>query len=126
MLQKNNKYENPVDSIAQFLTPSQDSQAVEKPDDSLNITERKLIPIQNRPKTDKEGRVLKRKRLNLVILPSLVEDIKKIAYVENIAINEAVNRALELYRDTHKDILAKYAEIEKLKTSNKDNITQGP
>jgi hypothetical protein len=59
-------------------------------------------------------------------VPSLFVDIEKIAYVENISINEAVNRALEFYCDTKSDILTKYAEIEKLKGSKGSRKTAHP
>jgi hypothetical protein len=98
----------------------QDEQLKEKPGADHNMVVQRSVPIQDRPKTGKNGKELKRKRFNPLILPSLFEDIKKIAYVEKSSINEIFNRALESYRDARKDILAKYAEIEKLKAGNGD------
>jgi hypothetical protein len=118
MPMKNLNIPNPVDVTLQFLSAVEDEQPKGKPATEDNITTQRAIPIQDRPKTDKNGRELKRKRFNLLLLPSLFEDIKKIAYFEKSTLNETVNRALELYRDTKRDILAKYAEIEKLKASN--------
>jgi hypothetical protein len=115
---KINKIENPVDVTLQFLSSNQDDPAEENRSLDHNLTVRQSVTVQARSKTDKKGKELKSKRFNLLFLPSLFRDIEKIAYVENISINEAVNRALEFYCDTKSDILTKYAEIEKLKGSN--------
>jgi len=65
---------------------------------------------------------LKRKRYNLLLVPSVFEDIQKIAYVEKISANEAINQALSHYRNEKKTILEKYAEIDKLIESDKQPL----
>ena len=102
---------NPADSIMQFISSVQDEH---NELDSI-VNEKKKIPIQNRPKNDKNGKELKRKRFNLLFIPSLFNDIEKIAYVEKMSINEAINQALILYRESKKEALEKYIEIEKLR-----------
>jgi hypothetical protein len=116
---KNLKISNPVDPALQFLSQVQDDSAEEKSNANTEPGTRKPIPIQDRSKTDKNGRELKRKRYNLLLVPSIFEDIEKIAYVEKISANEAINRALVLYRENEKDTLEKFIEIEKLKASNR-------
>jgi len=108
---------NPIDSALQFISSPNEMVHHEEMRQNNVQTDRKPIPIRNRSKIDKNGKELKRKRYNLLLLPSLCEDISKIAYVEKISINEAVNQAMVLYRDSKIDILNKYVEIEKLKSS---------
>jgi len=109
---------NPVDTfVSQFAIQPPDIPSGGNEETIENIGERKTVHIQDRPKVDKDGKELKRKRFNPLILHSLFNDIEKIAYVEHTSINEAVNRALIMYRDAKKDVLAQYAEIEKLKLS---------
>jgi len=115
---KSLKIENPVDTALQFFSTLQGDKIDERPgkdDQDILVPRKAVVPIQHRAKSDKSGKELKRKRFNLLFLPSLFETIEKIAYVEKITINEAVNRAIKLYCDSNKDILAKHAEIEKLK-----------
>ena len=50
----------------------------------------------------------KSKRYNLLIYPSLHEDLSKIAAMQRISVNELMNRALEGYRDEHKQLIEKY------------------
>jgi len=116
---KNLNLTNPVDNALQFLSAAQDSTEMEKPNAKTESATHKQVPIQDRPKTDMHGKELKRKRYNLLLAPSLYEDVEKIAYVENISANEAINRALALYKENKNDTLKQYAEIEKLKASGK-------
>jgi len=113
MPKKNLVSDNPVNNIMPFLSTVQVDQ---NSNDILNTNKyNKSTPIGNRNIIGKNGKELKRKRFNPLLLNSLFEDIEKIAYVENISINEAVNRAISLYRDTKRDLLEKYEEIERLK-----------
>jgi hypothetical protein len=113
-------FNNPVDfdNFSLFISKPQNSPEMEKSITKTENTKHKPIPIQDRPKTDKNGRELKRKRYNLLLIPSLYEDIEKIAYVQNISANEAINRALRHYLEKEKRNLEKYTEIERLKTTN--------
>jgi hypothetical protein len=110
---------NPFDTTLQFLSNGQDSTETGKPNNRIEKARQKPVPIQNRPKTDKNGKEYKRKRYNLLLVPSVYEDIVKIADVEKISANEAINRAIKLYIKHKKDTLGKYFEIEKLKVSDK-------
>lgn len=65
---------------------------------------------RGRPK--EEGRELK-KRISLSVLPSLYEDIQKIAYVQRKSTSELVGDILEKYRWEHQDALREYEDIKK-------------
>ena len=109
---------NPVDTfVSQYAIQPPDIPSGGNEEIIDNTVERKTVHIQDRLKVDKNGKELKRKRYNLLLLPSIYSDIEKIAYVENTSINEAVNQALAMYRDAKRDVLVKYTEIEKLKLS---------
>lgn len=62
----------------------------------------------------KENRELK-KRISLSVLPSLYEDVQKIAYVQRRSISDLVGEMLELYRNGHQQELKEYMEIESCK-----------
>ena len=62
-----------------------------------------------RPKADRETK----KRVSLSVLPSLYEDIQKIAYVERRSTSDLVAELLEQYRGTHGQELAEYKTITK-------------
>lgn len=51
---------------------------------------------------------LKSKRVNLLIKPSVYQDIAKIATMKRISVNELINTALESYAADHKELIAKY------------------
>jgi len=126
MPEKNRNYENPLDNTLQFLSGTQDSTETEKTVTKTESVKRKPIPLEGRPKTDRHGRELKRKRYNLLLVPSLYGDIEKIAYVQDISANEAINRALAFYLENEKETLEKYAEIERLKASDKKEKVTNP
>lgn len=65
---------------------------------------------RGRPK--KEGRELK-KRISLSVMPSLYDDIQKIAFVQRRSTSELVALMMEEYRSTHKDALMEYERIKK-------------
>lgn len=60
----------------------------------------------------KEGRELK-KRVSLSVLPSLYEDIQKIAYVQRRSMSDVVAEQLAHYREKHKEELLEYEKIVK-------------
>ena len=110
---------NPVDDfISQSVIKQPDIPSDGNQETVEKTGGRKTVHIQDRPKVDKNGKELKRKRYNLLLLPSIYSDIEKIAYVKKIKPNEAINQALVMYRDANRDKLVQYTEIEKLKTSN--------
>ena len=55
----------------------------------------------------KEGRETK-KRVSLSVLPSLYEDIQKIAYVQRQSVSDLVGELLKRYREEHKKELSEY------------------
>ena len=65
---------------------------------------------RGRPK--EEGRELK-KRVSLSILPSLYEDIQKIAYVQRRSVSDLVEEQIRKYREENKDALSEYERIKK-------------
>ena len=64
---------------------------------------------KGRPKADRETK----KRVSLSVLPSLYEDIQKIAYMERRSTSDLVAELLEQYRETHGQELAEYGAIAK-------------
>lgn len=60
----------------------------------------------------KEERELK-KRISLSVLPSLYDDIQKIAYVQRRSVSELLSAMMEEYRGSHATELAEYETIEK-------------
>ena len=65
---------------------------------------------RGRPK--EERRELK-KRISLSVLPSLYEDIQKIAYVQRRSVSDIVEEQLRRYREKNKDALSEYEKIKK-------------
>ena len=57
--------------------------------------------IRGRPKEDRELR----KRVSLSVLPSLYEDIQKIAYVERRSVSELLSELMVQYRDQQEAVL---------------------
>ena len=63
---------------------------------------------RGRPKEDRELK----KRISLSVLPSVYEDIQKIAYVQRRSVSELIGELLEGYRVEHKAEIQRYGEIE--------------
>lgn len=64
---------------------------------------------KGRPKVDRETK----KRISLSVLPSLYEDIQRIAYVQRRSTSDLVAELLEQYRETHEQELTEYGAIAK-------------
>ena len=64
---------------------------------------------KGRPKEDREIK----KRVSLSVLPSLYEDIQKIAYVQRKSASELVALIMEEYRRKHEEDLAEYERLKK-------------
>ena len=58
----------------------------------------------------KEAREIK-KRVSLSVMPSLYEDIQKIAYVQRRSISDVVGDLMEQFREGHEEELAEYRKI---------------
>ena len=65
---------------------------------------------RGRPK--EEGRELK-KRISLSVLPSLYDDIQKIAYVQRRSVSELLSIMMEEYRIDHVAELEEYKKIQR-------------
>ena len=64
---------------------------------------------RGRPKEDRELRT----RVSLSVLPSLYEDIQKIAYVERRSVSELLSDLMAQYRDPQKSALSEYEKVRK-------------
>lgn len=64
---------------------------------------------RGRPKEDRETK----KRVSLSVLPSLYEDIQKIAYVQRKSTSEIMSSMMEAYRSSHAEELAEYEKLQK-------------
>ena len=64
---------------------------------------------KGRPKEDRETK----KRVSLSVLPSLYEDIQKIAYVQRRSVSELLSAMMEEYRGLHAAGLAEYEELQR-------------
>lgn len=64
---------------------------------------------KGRPKEDRETK----KRVSLSVLPSLYEDIQKIAYVQRRSTSDLMSALLEQYRGEHGSELAEYESLTK-------------
>ena len=62
---------------------------------------------RGRPKEDRELK----KRISLSVLPSLYEDIQKIAYVQRKSTSEVVQEMMEDYRKRHIEELDEYDRL---------------
>lgn len=65
---------------------------------------------RGRPK--EEDRELK-KRISLSVLPSLYEDIQKIAYVQRRSVSELIGELLEGYRAEYETDIQRYEDLKK-------------
>lgn len=72
-------------------------------------TEAPVAGNRGRPKEDRELK----KRISLSVLPSLYNDIQRIAYVQRRSTSELVAIIMEEYRSKHKDDLAEYERLKK-------------
>ncbi len=68
-----------------------------------------LSTKKGRPKENRETK----KRVSLSVLPSLYEDIQRIAYVQRRSTSDLVASILEQYREEHGMELAEYETIAK-------------
>lgn len=62
---------------------------------------------RGRPKENRE----KKKSVTLSVLPSLHEDIQKIAYVQRRSFSEVVTILLEKYREEHQEEISEYDKV---------------
>lgn len=53
----------------------------------------------------------KSKRLNLLLKPSLYEDLRKVAAIQRTSVNALINTVLEAYADNHAEDIEKYKAV---------------
>ena len=68
----------------------------------------KKTEVKEQPKAKAET---KSKRLNLLLQPSLLEDLSKVAFMNKDSVNNLINSALIEYRDAHKQDIEKYNKV---------------
>ena len=68
--------------------------------------------IEQQPSGETMQREL-RKRVSLSVLPSLYEDIQKIAYVERRSVSELLSDLMLQYREQQKSALSEYEKVRK-------------
>ena len=73
------------------------------------IAQTTISVLRGRPKADRELK----KRISLSVLPSLYDDIQKIAYVQRRSVSELLSAMMEEYRGSHAAELAEYEEIQR-------------
>lgn len=64
---------------------------------------------RGRPKAERELK----KRISLSVLPSLYDDIQKIAYVQRKSVSELMSAMMEEYRESHAAELAEYDSLQR-------------
>jgi len=101
-------------AVNQFITQIPNSLGEEKSDTEENLLVKNHVSTRNRKKDKKNDKEMKTKRFNLLLFPSLLDNLKKIAYVQKISLNEAVNLAIEFYCNANNDLIEQYTQIEKL------------
>ena len=75
----------------------------------VNEPEQPATSGRGRPRENRE----KKKSVTLSLLPSLHEDIQKIAYVQRRSVSNIVEEQLRRYREEHNDALSEYEKIKK-------------
>jgi len=80
------------------------------------ITKPKIDNTEYTDNTDKtdhayNGRETKSKRLNLLLYPSIYQDLEKIARVDRTSVNELINSVLDEYRDQRTEAIDRYDAI---------------
>ena len=79
----------------------------------LEKSAEKVAGTSGRGRPKEVGRELK-KRISLSVLPSLYEDIQKIAYVQRRSTSEIVGDILEKYRSENQEVIREYENIKKV------------
>jgi hypothetical protein len=75
----------------------------------VNEPEQPATSGRGRPRENRE----KKKSVTLSLLPSLHEDIQKIAYVQRRSFSEVVTMLLEQYREEHQADISEYDRVKK-------------
>lgn len=82
-----------------------------------SVVESLVDPVPEAPRTGKgrpkENRETK-KRVSLSVLPSLYEDVQKIAYVQRRSTSEVMGDLMERFRMEHENELEEYGTLDHL------------
>lgn len=115
---KINNFNNPTE---QFFTPKGAESKAEPKKKTVSKAESKAEQRSSEPKqTDstpkKRGRKpskteTKTQRMNLLLKPSVCEDIQKVAYMKRNSVNGLISDILTEYIEENSDLLEKYKEI---------------
>lgn len=66
-------------------------------------------PASERPL--RTGGETKSKRLNLLLQPSVLDDLSKIACMQQTSVNDLINRVLREYRDGQQALIQRYDDV---------------
>lgn len=101
MAKKSIQVENPA---LQFISTANEVAPVEE---VKGAAEFKGLKRGRKPSTEET----KTKRLNLLMLPSVCDDITKIATMKRVSTNELINSILQQYVSDNADLVQKYFEV---------------
>ena len=106
MAKKNFKTGDPALRFIEIAPQEQDTQDTGKTYDTQNTHTKQytdntqeqlpLTPDMPVKKRQDKGET-KSKRLNLLIQPSLIDDVKKIAYMQKVSVNELICQVMQLF-----------------------------
>lgn len=101
MAKKSIQVENPA---LQFISTANEEAPVEE---VKGAAEFKGLKRGRKPSTEET----KTKRLNLLMLPSVCDDITKIAAMKRLSTNELINNILQDYAKDNAELIEKYIEV---------------
>lgn len=111
MSKKSFRENNPA---LQFITPASSPEAPAQPAETIAADNtdytHNTVHTENTHAVSKKQET-KSKRLNLLIQPSLHQELTKIAYVQRVSLNELILRASREYAAAHQDAVRKYDEF---------------
>lgn len=116
MAKKSFKADNPA---LQFISGPAASEPAPKAAPKPKRTAQEMKPTQSarpaRPKAQPApsttGEERKTKRLNLLLQPSIMDDLKKIAAMKQTSVNDLINSVLKDYNLAEKSMIEKYDRV---------------
>lgn len=101
----NKKTFTDIDPIMQFITTSENKQNNSKKI-SFHSEENNAIKYTRKNKEE-----IKSKRLNLLLKPNILKDLKVLANIKTTSVNDIINTALSEYTVKNKENIEKYVEL---------------
>ena len=103
-------------AVSKFLSntsTTRDTDNTHNEDNTHNKHVEQQSLIDNSADIDNASKEVKSKRLNLLIQPSLLEDVKKVAYIDKLSVNESIIRLIKGYTEQsqQQDKIKKYDEL---------------